>query len=60
VFGDYKFAGTYDAHPDPKQEDFFFGLVRDALRDGELSESLLKDEISQGHLRPDALELIHA
>ncbi len=60
LFGDYKFAGTYATHPDPKQEAFFFGLVRDALRDGIVTESLLQDEIAQGHLRKDALELIGA
>jgi hypothetical protein len=58
LFGDYKFAGTYDAHPDPKQESFFFNLVREALEDGEFTESLLRDEIAQGHLRPDALQLV--
>jgi hypothetical protein len=60
LFGDYKFAGTYDPHPDPRQEAFFFGLVREALDDGEISEALLRDEISQGHLRTDALELVGA
>ena len=39
LFGDYKFAGTYDAHPDPNQETFFFGLVRDALDDGAITEN---------------------
>jgi hypothetical protein len=58
LFGDYKFAGTYDAHPDPKQEAFFFNLVREALEDGAISESQLRDEMEQGHLRPDAMELI--
>jgi len=60
LFGDYKFAGTYIAHPDPRQEAFFFGLVREAMEDGAFTEALLKDEIAQGHLRPDALELIGA
>lgn len=60
LFGDYKFAGTYAQHPDPEQEAFFFGLVKECLEDGEFNESLLKDEISQGHLRPDALELVGA
>jgi hypothetical protein len=60
LFGDYKFAGTYDAHPDPRQESFFFTLVREALEDGEFTESLLRDEIAQGHLRPDALALVRA
>jgi hypothetical protein len=60
LFGDYTFAGTYTAHPDPRQEAFFFGLVREALEDGEFTEGLLREEIAQGHLRPDALELIGA
>jgi hypothetical protein len=60
LFGDYKFAGTYDAHPDPRQESFFFGLVREAMEDGELTEALLRDEIARGHLRPDALALVGA
>ena len=60
LFGDYKFAGKYIAHPDPKQESFFFGLVREAMEDGELTEALLRDEIAQGHLRPDALQLVGA
>ena len=60
LFGDYKFAGTYAAHPDPAQERFFFDLVREALADGAFDEALLREEMAQGHLRPDALELIDA
>ena len=60
LFGDYKFAGTYDAHPDPDQESFFFNLVREALEYGEISETLLRDEIHHGHLRPDAFQLMGA
>jgi len=60
LFGDYKFAGSYITHPDPRQEAFFFGMMRAALEDGEFTEALLRDEIAQGHLRPDALELVGA
>ncbi len=60
LFGDYKFAGTYDRHPDPNQEKFFFGLVRDAMADGVITEDQLRDEMAQGHLRQDALELVRA
>ncbi|MFT4613928.1 MAG: hypothetical protein ACI9NT_001070 [Bacteroidia bacterium] len=60
LFGDYRFAGTYDAHPDPAQEAFFFGLVREALDDGVVTAQMLRDEMDQGHLRHDALELIGA
>jgi hypothetical protein len=60
LFGDYKFAGSYTTHPDPRQEKFFFSLVRAAMEEGEFTEVLLRDEIKQGHLRPDALQLLGA
>ncbi|MEE4660906.1 MAG: hypothetical protein V2J89_10570 [Halieaceae bacterium] len=60
LFGDYRFAGTYDAHPDPAQEAFFFGLVKECLEADEITESMLRDEIEQGHLREDAFELLPA
>ena len=60
LFGDYKFAGTYAQHPDPAQEAFFFGLVKECLDAGEISEAQLQDEISAGHLREDAFDLVHA
>jgi hypothetical protein len=60
LFGDYRFAGTYAAHPDPRQEKFFFDLVRECLEKGVISRDQLRDEIKQGHLRTDALELVGA
>ncbi len=39
LFGDYRFAGTYAPHPDPAQERFFFGLVRECLEQGEITEA---------------------
>ncbi|MCB1699270.1 MAG: hypothetical protein H6985_00395 [Pseudomonadales bacterium] len=60
LFGEYKFAGTYDAHPDPNQEKFFFDMVRGCLEDGVVTEAQLRDEIKQGHLRADALDLVRA
>ena len=58
LFGDYRFAGTYAAHPDPAQESFFFGLVRECIEQGIISEAQLRDEIRQGHVREDALALV--
>jgi hypothetical protein len=60
LFGDYKFAGTYDVHPDPNQEKFFFSLVRDCLEDGVITEQQVREEIAQGHVRTDALDLVRA
>jgi hypothetical protein len=58
LFGDYGMAGRYGAHPDPAQERFFFGLVRECLEKGIITEELLREEMSKNHLRHDALELV--
>jgi len=60
LFGDYKFAGTYAAHPDPRQEQFFFSMVKECLEQGVITESMLRAEMEQGHLRSDAFELVGA
>jgi hypothetical protein len=60
LFGDYRFAGTYARHPDPAQERLFFRLVRECLEEGEFDEARLRQEITSGHLRPDAMELLEA
>jgi hypothetical protein len=58
VFGEYGLLGKYHPHPDPKQEAFFFGLLRECLEKNIISESLVRDEMRQNHVRHDALELI--
>jgi len=58
MFGDYGFTGRYKAHPDPMQEQFFFGLVRECLEKGVVTEDMLREEMKNNHLRHDALELV--
>jgi hypothetical protein len=58
LFGDYRFVGAYKKHPDPRQEAFFFGLVRECLEKGVISEDLLRAEMAKNHLRHDALEVV--
>ncbi len=58
LFGDYGFTGRYKVHPDPKQEQFFFGLVRECLDEGIVTQEMLRDEMNNNHLRHDALELV--
>ena len=58
IFGDYGLAGHYRPHPDPEQERFFFGLLRECLDQGIVSESALRDEMRQNHVRHGALEVL--
>jgi hypothetical protein len=58
LFGDYALLGKYKQNPDPNQENFFFGLVRECLDKGIISEELLREEMAKNHLRHDALELM--
>jgi hypothetical protein len=56
MLGPYAGLGHYRRHPDPAQERFFFGLVRECLDAGVFSEAWLREEIQRGHLRRDAFE----
>jgi hypothetical protein len=58
LFGDPHASGRYQPHPDPQQERFFFGLLRECLEQGVVSEAQLRDEMRRDHLRHDALELL--
>ncbi len=58
LFGDYKFAGTYKRHPDPNQERFFFGLLRECLDSGIVDEARIREEMRRNHIRHDALEIL--
>ena len=58
VFGEYGLLGHYKAHPDRNQEAFFFGLLKECIETGHISEDLVRDEISKNHVRRDAFEVL--
>ena len=58
LFGDYGLLGHYSRHPDRNQERFFFGLLRECLEQGVVSEQHLREEMRQNHLRHDTLEVL--
>jgi hypothetical protein len=58
IFGEYGLLGHYKAHPDPRQEQFFFGLLRECLDKGVISETQVRDEMQKNHVRHDALALV--
>jgi hypothetical protein len=53
------FPKQYKPHPDRGQERYFFENLKELVRQGELTEDMLKDAMAQNHLRKDALELLH-
>ena len=58
LFGDYGLLGHYRPHPDRKQEEFFFGLLRECLDQGIVSEDMLRAEMRRNHVRHDAFDVI--
>ncbi len=58
VFGEYGLLGHYQEHPDRRQEEFFFGLLKECLETGHVSEELVRDEIRKNHVRHDAFEVL--
>jgi hypothetical protein len=58
LFGDHALLGRYVRHPDRHQEQFFFGLLRECLDRGVVSEAQLREEIRRNHVRHDAFEVL--
>ncbi len=52
--------GRYQPHPDPAQERFFFGLLRECLAEGVIGRDVVIEEIERRHVRHDALALVDA
>jgi hypothetical protein len=50
--------GHYKPHPDPAQERFFFGLLRECLAAGVIDKSIVEEEIERRHVRRDALAVV--
>jgi hypothetical protein len=58
LFGEYGLLGRYAPHPDKKQEQLFFGLLKECLETGHVTEDLVREEMSRNHVRHDALEIL--
>ena len=58
LFGEYAFLGNYRRHPDRNQENFFLGLLGECLAAGTISETFLREEMAQNHLRHDVFEML--
>jgi len=58
LFGEYAFLGQYKEHPDPNQERFFFGLLKECVAKGIVTEEFLREQMRQNHVRHDAFEVL--
>ena len=58
VFGEYGLLGHYREHPDRRQEQLFFGLLKECIETGHVSEDLVRDEIRRNHVRHDAFDVL--
>lgn len=58
LFGEYGLLGKYKPHPDPNQERYFFGLLKECLERGVVSEAMLRNEMRRDHVRHDALDVL--
>ena len=58
IFGEYAFVGKYKQHPDPNQERYFFGLLKECLEQGLVTEEEVREEMRRDHVRHDALEVL--
>ncbi|MEO1020435.1 MAG: hypothetical protein AAFY56_22505 [Pseudomonadota bacterium] len=58
LFGRYGMLGTYKPHWDPNQEQFFFGLLRECIEKGVVTEAMLRQEMQRNHIRHDAFEVL--
>jgi hypothetical protein len=50
--------GRYKRHADPRQEELFFAFARECLESGSLTETALREQMAQNHVRHDAMDLI--
>jgi hypothetical protein len=58
LLGEPRRRGHYRPHPDPNQERFFFGLLRECLELGVVDEAFLRGEMARNHVRHDAFEVL--
>jgi hypothetical protein len=50
--------GKYKKHPDPRQEAFFFALLKECVETGQISRKEIETEMRHNHVRHDALAVI--
>ena len=57
-FGGGRLFGHYWRHPDRKQEQLFFGLLRECMAKGIVTDDMLRHEMHSNHVRHDAYAVL--
>lgn len=52
--------GHYKRHPDPRQERFFFDMLKECMDQGSITEDRIRDEMDKNNVRHDALDMVQA
>ncbi len=58
MFGEHAFLGRYRKHPDVNQENLFFGLLKECLDQGKVTEAKIRECMAKNYVRHDALEVM--
>ena len=58
LFGEHAFLGKYHRHPDVNQENLFFGLLKECLDQGKVTEAKLKEAMAKNYVRHDAMAVM--
>jgi len=58
LFGEYGLLGKYKEHPDVNQTRLFFGLLKECMEKGIVTEDMLREEMKHNHVRHDAFEVL--
>lgn len=48
----------YKKHPDPRQEAFFFALLKECLDNGKITSAMIEEEMNRNHVRKDAFAVL--
>jgi len=60
MFGDHALLGRYAKHPDPKQEQLFYGLLKGAYEAGMVTDAQIKEAMDKNYIRHDSIEVMKA
>jgi hypothetical protein len=58
LFGEFGLLGNYREHPDRNQTHLFFGLLKECLEQGIVTEAMLREQMQLNHVRHDAFEVL--